>query len=277
LPTTLQDAVTATKALGLRYLWIDSLYIIQDSESDWATQCAQMAHIYVGSFVSLAADAASDCESGFLRKHERKPQGRVETQLPRGNRISLFAYGQNELEESDRYQPHFRFQKHHKAPIFRRAWMLQEMLLSGRVLHFDVYKTLMGCWLFARFICKNNKIKIKIKKKKFRRIHTLPHWRPQWLVILDDYLNRALTRRTDRLAALSGVASRVQELTGEQYLAGVWMSHFPSTLTWITADTDAHEEPIDYIAPPGRGPHATGFLFIGISQTDMTWPIACRW
>lgn len=46
LPSTYQDAVTVTRALGHRYLWIDSLCIIQDSKADWETQCVRMDSIY---------------------------------------------------------------------------------------------------------------------------------------------------------------------------------------------------------------------------------------
>jgi hypothetical protein len=42
LPQTLQDAVFMTKALGLEYLWIDSICIVQDDEDEWAMEAAKM-------------------------------------------------------------------------------------------------------------------------------------------------------------------------------------------------------------------------------------------
>lgn len=45
LPKTFQDAVTACKALGIDYIWIDSLCILQDSPEDWAIQGSKMAQV----------------------------------------------------------------------------------------------------------------------------------------------------------------------------------------------------------------------------------------
>jgi hypothetical protein len=57
LPQTFADAVTVTKMLGLRYLWIDSLCIIQDSQEDWVHESAHMAKVYENAFVTISADA----------------------------------------------------------------------------------------------------------------------------------------------------------------------------------------------------------------------------
>ncbi|KAK3356710.1 heterokaryon incompatibility protein-domain-containing protein [Lasiosphaeria hispida] len=71
LPKTFQDAVTTMRALGLRYLWSDSLCILQDSVSDWEEHCPEMANIYRRSYVTLAGPLASGCTSGFF--HTRVP------------------------------------------------------------------------------------------------------------------------------------------------------------------------------------------------------------
>jgi hypothetical protein len=42
LPNTFQDAILITRRLGLRYLWIDSLCILQGSASDWQRGSAVM-------------------------------------------------------------------------------------------------------------------------------------------------------------------------------------------------------------------------------------------
>lgn len=46
LPKTFQDAVTLCRELGIKYLWIDSLCIIQNDEADWVTESAKMGSIY---------------------------------------------------------------------------------------------------------------------------------------------------------------------------------------------------------------------------------------
>jgi Heterokaryon incompatibility protein (HET) len=71
LPKTYRDAIAVTRRLGIRYLWIDSLCIIQDSSEDWEKECIKMPQIYQNSTVIIAGPAASGCESGFL---DRQPQ-----------------------------------------------------------------------------------------------------------------------------------------------------------------------------------------------------------
>jgi hypothetical protein len=72
LPKTFQDAVTVTRKLGIRYLWIDSLCIIQDSKADWAEEAPKMSEIYGNSYVTIAAFVDVDTHSGFLRERPDK-------------------------------------------------------------------------------------------------------------------------------------------------------------------------------------------------------------
>jgi hypothetical protein len=71
LPRTFMDAVRVTRALGVRFLWIDSFCIIQDSVEDWHAQAPQMAGIYGNAYLTIAADAASDSTEGFLDSPRR--------------------------------------------------------------------------------------------------------------------------------------------------------------------------------------------------------------
>ncbi|KAH0563408.1 hypothetical protein GP486_002029 [Trichoglossum hirsutum] len=66
LPKTIQDAVTVTRNLGLKYLWVDSLYILQDSEEDKLRELPRMADYYKNSSVTIAAGRSS-CKDGFLQ------------------------------------------------------------------------------------------------------------------------------------------------------------------------------------------------------------------
>ena len=66
LPLTLQDAVMFTRYLGLRYLWVDCLCIIQDDNEDWQRQASRMGDIYLGSYLTIAAARAKDSSEGFL-------------------------------------------------------------------------------------------------------------------------------------------------------------------------------------------------------------------
>lgn len=68
LPRTFQHAVIVASHLGLEYLWIDSLCIIQDSTQDWLQELGLMEDVYTNSICNIAASHSSDGHGGLFRK-----------------------------------------------------------------------------------------------------------------------------------------------------------------------------------------------------------------
>lgn len=68
IPKTIRDAIYATRRLGIRYLWVDALCIIQDDEQDWANEAARMGDIYMNALCTIAAHAADHADCGFLKE-----------------------------------------------------------------------------------------------------------------------------------------------------------------------------------------------------------------
>jgi hypothetical protein len=68
LSKTFQDAITVTRHLGFRYIWIDSLCIIQDDKHDWDMEAANMALVYKGSQLTIAATSSKDGTGGCFGK-----------------------------------------------------------------------------------------------------------------------------------------------------------------------------------------------------------------
>lgn len=68
LSRTFIDAIDAARRLYIDYLWIDALCIIQKEEnnSDWANEADNMAAVYGGTFVNLAASNATSVNEGFI-------------------------------------------------------------------------------------------------------------------------------------------------------------------------------------------------------------------
>jgi hypothetical protein len=66
LSQTFKDAITLTRRLGHKYIWIDSLCIIQEDENDWQRESAKMASIYESSILTIAATRASDGTKGIF-------------------------------------------------------------------------------------------------------------------------------------------------------------------------------------------------------------------
>ncbi|TVY55546.1 hypothetical protein LCER1_G002742 [Lachnellula cervina] len=79
LPPSFRDAVIVTRELGIRYLWIDSLCIVQDDLDDWRKESAQMDRIYGMSFLTIIAAGASHSQGGcFVPRAIRFPPVAVE-------------------------------------------------------------------------------------------------------------------------------------------------------------------------------------------------------
>ena len=72
LPSTFRDAVTTCFNLGISYIWIDSLCIVQDDTDDWRTHSARMADIYENCFLTIAATNSSDVTGGLFRDVSRE-------------------------------------------------------------------------------------------------------------------------------------------------------------------------------------------------------------
>ena len=71
LPQSIQDAITVTRMLDLRYPWVDALCILQDSSSNKERELSRMENIYRNSYVTICAASARGCHEGFLKKRSR--------------------------------------------------------------------------------------------------------------------------------------------------------------------------------------------------------------
>ena len=72
LPSTFQQAALIAKSLGVTYLWIDSLCIIQDSPSDWEYEASRMGDVYANSYLTIASSSSLDDSSGCFPSLEAK-------------------------------------------------------------------------------------------------------------------------------------------------------------------------------------------------------------
>jgi hypothetical protein len=133
LPATFRDAVRVTRALGKRFLWIDSLCIIQGDHGDFATEATRMADVYSGAYCVIAASCAAHHYDGFL-----KPRGAREhvTIVPDGDDQPPYYI----CETIDSFKRHVL-----DGPLNLRGWVLQEHALARRTVFFTEHQTYFEC------------------------------------------------------------------------------------------------------------------------------------
>jgi len=137
LSKTFQDAFTAARSyLGVRYIWIDSLCIIQDDSQDWRAESATMQDVYSHSFCNLSAIATSSGVHGLFppRDFDRVRPCEIETNWAGRDPETCIPIPKRFWDEQLDY-----------APLSRRGWVFQERWLAPRILHFSSDQLLWEC------------------------------------------------------------------------------------------------------------------------------------
>jgi Heterokaryon incompatibility protein (HET) len=124
LPKTFREVIKVTQDLGFEYLWIDSLCINQDpSSGDWLIEAPKMAQYYQNAFLTISATEATE---GLFYKRPKGAQIMWEVVAP-----------ENFKQRWEPYNICIREPLSHDASALHgRGWVLQEHVLSPRVIHF---------------------------------------------------------------------------------------------------------------------------------------------
>jgi hypothetical protein len=130
LPKNFRDAISITREIEFKYLWIDSLCIIQDCEDDKNREIADMGLIYARAICTISATASKDSEGGCVSEKDFFMNDCV---LRKQGRSSLVV--KSWVHEGSGLAELFK-QKVEPAPLSTRAWAFQERVLASRVLHF---------------------------------------------------------------------------------------------------------------------------------------------
>jgi len=278
LPKTFQDAVAATRELGFRYLWIDSLCIVQDSAEDWEIECTKMADIFRYSRVTLCGPQASDSSTGFLhpRTYQHSPPQIWEFRDPEDTDCRRATIQSKRSGEEHRSRPELTAQER-ESPLQHRGWILQEYLLSPRMLFFGSNRMYWECTMSLQFedfpmsdeipIYRrpgDNSASLRTLALEYRGCHCLipksamsPFETPSqseviytWFQIIQDYTKRSLSVAEDKLPAVSAIASSLFSGNGENYLAGLPKQALHEGLAWRVSSIDGlKNSKLPYRAP----------------------------
>ncbi|TKA76353.1 hypothetical protein B0A55_03734 [Friedmanniomyces simplex] len=247
LPVSYKEALLVAEQLGLRYLWVDSLCIMQDSPSDWLREAGMMKDVYRNSHLTIGlAGATEHSEASFSQRS--------------GSRIRLPSIETSWAGETvaDMYIVKQDFREDYVgSTLSSRAWIHQELYLSPRIL-------LLGreqLWYWCT---------------EGMASETFPGWEPtaiaglnqgtgamkhpardappviqhqEWERNVEKYSRCALTYEGDRMIAISGIASNFQARLHDDYVAGLWRSQLPAQLMWQTTGLGPTRKPGAYRAP----------------------------
>jgi len=255
LPQTFRDAVVITRALGIRFLWIDSLCIVQDSEEDWQIQSDRIGSIYALSFLTINAAASPDSNGGCFAK--RSSSGNSQCIIrPKDSPAEI--YVTNYADEIPLNQNNC---------TGTRAWCLQEIVLPQRVV---VYGAKMMGWL-----CNTKNVSEQAgdlssgvgfrMEEAWGRSENLNLQR--WSFLVNNYTQRNLTYDRDKLVAIAGLAAQIGYVLKDTYLAGIWMNELVDGLLWYVGGRGQATRPAKYRAPSWSWASLSGPIFLGVSTS----------
>lgn len=230
IPRTIKDAIEFTRILGVQYLWVDSLCILQgDSEeakADWNEESVKMKVIYRNALLTIGAAAGKDAFHGIQPGGDEPempfcslPKGFDESIMPG----QIYASLQMTAERDD--------------AIHTRAWTYQEFLLSARYINLGNPSIYWYCKQRQHDQrCGTKPVSYPPIPLSIGLTYGFLRLRPylEWHFAIQQYTSRALTKPEDRLVAIAGVAADVWARKGKQdrYLLGLWKNSLIWDLCW---------------------------------------------
>lgn len=264
-----RDAIIITRNLGLRYIWIDSLCILQDSDLDWQQEAARMADIYKNCLVTIAAESSKDGNGGMLnmRSFDFEPIEIPFISKTYNIRTTIFIRPlQDDWNSCITGE---------KSALRSRAWVLQESLQAPRTIHYSSQQMFWECksssqaegditpirseenpsaqeWVWSRSKRFLSDVQNAADGANIDEI--VPVSRKyvlymRWYTILLDYSNRKLTKSWDIFPALQGLASEFNLYLKDEYLAGLWKSDLLRGLLWSIEEPELCRPAQPYRAP----------------------------
>ncbi|RTE83590.1 hypothetical protein BHE90_001850 [Fusarium euwallaceae] len=287
LPATFQDAIFIAQQLGIRYMWIDSLCIQQDSKEDWIREASTMRHVYGFATVNIVAGHSEGPEGGLFPSRDLSSVESVVVESkwddqPEGNYL---------LWDESALQHDFE-----SATLTQRGWVFQERLLAPRILQFGKIQVYWGCselfateaWPQGVRLAAGEPLRFgtdldALDKTACMEIPPISKWHQGsvnllsqepvavWECLVVQYSKTELTYGEDKLVALSGVAKLFQQTFKDRYLAGMWWSTFPRLLCWRRGWEKGATVRPDYRAPSWSWASIDG----PIHFTTLITPIFC--
>lgn len=234
-----RDCFTALRHLDISYVWIDTFCILQggseESRRDWAIESLLMEKVYTCSVLNIGAAHGVDSRAGCFRERN------MTDHLPQSQPISWpqLRTGTFTLYRSGEI-PRDIFNRHH---LFSRAWVLQEMILSPRLLHYGAEQI----WWQCRHTALMSEDGLTGPHSETSSHTSAPTLRPGvldidkdrlymlWYRLLEKYTSCGLSHpNEDKTRAIEGIANRIAKTTNDQYIEGCFWDQLPASICWAT-------------------------------------------
>ena len=250
LPLTFRHAAQVTRSLGYRYIWIDSLTIIQDSREDWAHESLTMYDVYQHSACTIAAQWGKNSDAGlFIPSMPLPGEIVLFTPEPCGENQEVKQAQNTNLKGEKRRicvnKSRTLILRRERSILQSRAWAFQELMVSPRILSFNGDQVSWHCKEIQFWPSYGT------QKSDFARAFTPLHGsisrtKPPlgqhtdlyeaWNSVIQGYSTCYLTKAEDKLVALSGLAKAFYDLGLREYKAGLWTELLPRALLWSISD-----------------------------------------
>jgi hypothetical protein len=229
---TIRDALYVCNASGERYLCVDSLCIIQDSESDKHNQMIHMDYVYTNALLTLVDAAGSNANSGLAGV---RPGSRTAVQhIANIDDIALITTQHNLVQNMTR------------SRWYTRGWTLQEQILSRRLVVFTRKQIFFACqetlWREDTLLEKEGTV-TSVREKHFllpycgsvAQSPDISDMISRYKALVTTYLARDLSREQDILNAFEGILKTLVPVMGN-FIFGLPERYLDTAMIWDTED-----------------------------------------
>nr|UWK21950.1 putative HET-domain-containing protein [Trichoderma calamagrostidis] len=237
LSKTFQDAIEFSHLIGIEYIWIDSLCIIQDSGKDWEDEAAKMAEYYANSHITLAATAAIDGTVGFFPK---LPEYDEPLELQGVNNDQPYHL----IAETEIYHP---YEEQPELVWECRSQTRCQCESKFENTHWHLFRTNSS----RSVMRKDVKMGGTVKQREL------------WYDNIMNMMDLEFTYLSDRLSATAGIVSQLAESFKTRYFAGLWEDTFVTDSCWFMDEFSRRPEELRKIPSWSWASVAGGI--------DLTW------
>ena len=225
LPPLFQDVVNCARKLGIQYIWIDRLCIIQGENGDFKIQAPKMGDIYGNATLTIAAASATSENDRILV--EREPKWHASDL-----KLNIEGFGSLKLRARRRTHPIGEEAKGGDyGKVSTRAWIWQERLLSGRTVFYTPSALKFECHCHSVWEGFGPRITGISWSAKLESISHL-----SWLTLVEEFMKRDITKPYDRLPAMESVMKRIEKSKGWSPLCGLWSNAFRESPGWSSME-----------------------------------------